>query len=142
MKVNLDVILIPYKNFSIKDCHQLRQCYVILEKCPITNLKTAQIRLEKCPVKDLKTPILKLKKITLSTANSGGKKKLKPTKKAPKMYEKVLLWEKLFRNQRGRNDISNLGFRELGEPVVHVHPLLFEYERPEFSLRFASLHGF
>ena len=81
MNDDLDAILIPYKDFSIKDCHQLRQCCsVILEKCPITKLKTAQIILEKCPVKDLKIPILKLKKITLSIANSGGKEKLKPTK--------------------------------------------------------------
>ena len=90
MKVNLDTTLISANDFSIKDSHQWRQCYVILEKCPITNLKTAQIRLEKCPVKELKTPILKLKKIALSTANSGGKKTLKPTKKAPKMYGKAV----------------------------------------------------
>ena len=91
MKVKLDTILISANDFSTKDSHQWRQCYVILEKYHSPNLKTAQIRLEKCPVKNLMTPILKIKKITLPTANSRGKKTLKkPVKKAPKMYEKAV----------------------------------------------------
>ena len=85
-KINFDTFPIPAKDFSIKDCHQ---CSVFIEKCPITNLKTARILLEKCPVKDLKTPVLKLKKITMA-ANSGGKKTLKPTKKASKKKRRCI----------------------------------------------------
>merc|ERR1712087_160442 len=58
-KINLDAAPMPTKDYSTKECH------IVLEKCPITNLKTARISLEKCPVKNLKIPIIKLKKITL-----------------------------------------------------------------------------
>jgi len=58
------------RNFAMYKTTKL--CHVVLEKCPITNLKTARVLLDRCPVKDLKIPVIKLRKVTLPTTTNGG----------------------------------------------------------------------
>jgi len=98
-KINLDAAPMPTKDYSTKECH------IVLEKCPITNLKTARITLEKCPVKNLKIPIIKLKKITLPKEKQEGNKIVKQTKKASNMKKRHrrIIPKKLIkiRNDRG-----------------------------------------
>ena len=42
-----------------------KQVKVVLEKSPLTELKTAVVRLEKCPISEMKTAVVKLKRLVL-----------------------------------------------------------------------------
>ena len=42
-----------------------KQVKVVLEKSPLTELKTAVVRLEKCPISEMKTAVIKLKRLAM-----------------------------------------------------------------------------
>merc|ERR550534_2482972 len=52
-----------------------KQVKVVLEKSPLTELKTAVVQLEKCPISEKKTAVIKLKKLAMSKLKGKSLKK-------------------------------------------------------------------
>ena len=84
---------------------------VVLERCPVSDLKKTEVRLERCPIKDLKIAVLKLARVSIPKNCFNQEQNLTKIKKSRGRPPKsktcpLIIQDKSRQNRRNKRNIS------------------------------------